>query len=176
MSRYNGIWQRMGLGADKEISKEVFDAYANAGGNFVDTANRYTEGTSEKWLGEFIHSDRDHFVLTTKYSLKDRNGDPNFAGNQRKNLMRSVEESLKRLDTDFIDLFWLHIWDGLTPTEEIMKGLDDLCKYVHSSHISIALSSFLDERMDNHTDCNRLLRTCFEILFGLSIQHNRNKC
>jgi aryl-alcohol dehydrogenase-like predicted oxidoreductase len=113
-------------GADKEVSKKIFDTYANAGGNFLDTANRYTEGTSEKFLGEFVNSDRDHFVVATKYSLRDRPGDLNFAGNHRKNMMRSVRESLKRLNTDHIDLLWVHAWDQWTPTEEIMKGLEDL--------------------------------------------------
>ena len=113
-------------GADKEASKQIFDAYAKAGGNFLDTANRYTEGTSEKFLGEFVASNRDHFIVATKYSLRDRAGDLNFAGNHRKNLMRSVRESLKRLNTDFIDVLWVHAWDSWTTTEEIMKGLEDL--------------------------------------------------
>ncbi len=133
-----GFGTEWGWGADKAISQQVFDVYANAGGNFLDTANRYTEGTSERWLGEFIQADRDHFVLATKYSLKDRNGDPNFAGNHRKNMMRSVEESLKRLNTDYIDLFWLHIWDGLTPTEEIMKGLEDLIRSGKVHYIGVS--------------------------------------
>ncbi len=113
-------------GADREGSKQVFDAFAEAGGNFIDTANRYTEGTSEKFIGDFIASDRDHFVLGTKYSLRDRTGDLNFSGNHRKNLMRSVRESLSRLNTEFIDVLWVHAWDGWTPAEEIMRGLDDL--------------------------------------------------
>ena len=113
-------------GADKEGSKKIFDTYTNAGGNFLDTANRYTEGTSEKFVGEFVTADRDHFVVATKYSLRDRAGDLNFAGNHRKNMMRSVQESLKRLSTDYIDLLWMHAWDSWTPTEEIMKGLEDL--------------------------------------------------
>ncbi len=113
-------------GCDKEVSKQIFDAFANAGGNFIDTANRYTEGTSEKFVGDFIARDRDHFVIATKYSLRDRMGDLNFAGNHRKNLMRSVKESLWRLNTDYIDVLWLHIWDSWTPTEEILKGLNDL--------------------------------------------------
>jgi aryl-alcohol dehydrogenase-like predicted oxidoreductase len=115
-----------GWGADKDESKKIFDAYANAGGNFLDTANRYTEGTSEKFLSEFIASDRDHFVLATKYTLYDKPADPNYCGNHRKNLMRSVRESLKRLNTDHIDLLWLHMWDSTTPVDEIMRGLDDL--------------------------------------------------
>ncbi len=113
-------------GCDKELSKKIFDTYAHAGGNFIDTANRYTEGTSEKFVGEFVASDRDHFVVATKYSLRDRGGDLNFAGNHRKNMMRSVYESLKRLNTEYIDLLWVHAWDSWTPTEEIMKGLEDL--------------------------------------------------
>lgn len=113
-------------GCDKEVSKQIFDAYANGGGNFVDTANRYTEGTSEKFVGDFISKDRDHFVVATKYSLRDRSGDLNFAGNHRKNLMRSVKDSLWRLNTDYIDVLWLHIWDSWTPTEEILKGMEDL--------------------------------------------------
>lgn len=113
-------------GADRELSKKIFDLFAGAGGNFIDTANRYTEGTSEKYIGEFIGSDRDHFVVATKYSLRDRPGDLNFSGNHRKNLFRSVRESLKRLNTDFIDVLWMHAWDSWTPTDEIMRGLDDL--------------------------------------------------
>ena len=73
-----------GWGVSKDASKALFDAYADAGGNFIDTANRYTEGTSEKYVGEFIHSDREHFVLATKYTLKMRQGDPNFSGNHRR--------------------------------------------------------------------------------------------
>lgn len=113
-------------GCDKQLSQQIFEAYANAGGNFIDTANRYTEGTSEKFVGDFIAKDRDHFVVATKYSLRDRTGDLNFAGNHRKNMMRSVKESLWRLNTDYIDLLWVHAWDSWTPTEEIMKGLEDL--------------------------------------------------
>jgi len=116
----------MGAGADKEESKRIFDAFVEKGGNFVDTANRYTEGTSEKWLGEFIASQRDYFVLATKYTLYDDRKDPNASGNHRKNMMRSVETSLKRLQTDYIDLLWVHMWDFTTPVEEVMRGLDDL--------------------------------------------------
>ncbi len=118
--------EEWGWGADKKTSKAIFDYYADCGGNFIDTANRYTEGTSEKFLGEFIKSDRDRFVVATKYSLYDKKGDLNYGGNHRKNMRRSVEQSLKRLDTPFIDLLWLHAWDKTTPIEEVMRGLDDL--------------------------------------------------
>lgn len=115
-----------GWGCDFETSKKIFDAYANAGGNFIDTANLYTEGTSEKMVGEFIKSDRDHFVLATKYTLFDRKESVSFSGNSRKNMFRSVEASLERMDTDFIDLLWVHAWDFTTPVEEVMRGLDDI--------------------------------------------------
>ncbi|MEA5460235.1 aldo/keto reductase [Arcicella sp. LKC2W] len=127
-----------GWGADYETSKSIFDAYANADGNFIDTANRYTEGTSEKMLADFINTDRDHFVLATKYSLFDRKGDPNFSGNHRKNMIRSVNESLKRLKTDFIDLLWVHAWDGTTPVDEMMRGLDDLVSSGKVQYIGIS--------------------------------------
>ena len=115
-----------GWGADKKESKKIFESFANSGGNFIDTANRYTEGSSERYVGEFIKEDRDHFVLATKYTLHDKIGDPNYSGNHRKNMIRSVDASLKRLDTDYIDLLWLHAWDFMTPIDEVMRGLDDL--------------------------------------------------
>jgi len=127
-----------GWGSDRAESQRVFDAYAEAGGNFLDTANRYTEGTSERLLGEFIAHDRHHFVLATKYTLRDRMGDPNFGGNHRKNMMRSVDESLKRLNTDFIDLLWVHAWDGLTPVQEVLRGLDDLVRSGKVHYIGIS--------------------------------------
>jgi aryl-alcohol dehydrogenase-like predicted oxidoreductase len=126
------------LGTDKEESKKIFDLYAERGGNFLDTANRYTEGTSERWLGELIKNDRHHFVLATKYTLRDRAGDPNFAGNHRKNMMRSVEESLQRLDTDFIDLLWVHAWDFMTPVDEVLRGLDDLVRSGKVHYVGIS--------------------------------------
>jgi len=116
------------MGADKEESRRVFDTYAEAGGNFIDTANKYHEGESERMVGEFIKADREHFVLATKYTLFMRHGDPNFSGNHRKNMVQSLEASLKRLDTDYIDLYWLHAWDYLTPVEEVMRALDDMVR------------------------------------------------
>ncbi|MEQ1745365.1 MAG: aldo/keto reductase [Saprospiraceae bacterium] len=127
-----------GWGADKDESRRIFDTYAGAGGNFLDTANRYTEGTSERWLGEFVKSERHHFVVATKYTLRDQTGDPNFAGNHRKNMMRSVEASLQRLDTEFIDLLWVHAWDGLTPVDEVLRGLDDLVRSGKVQYIGIS--------------------------------------
>ena len=117
-----------GWGAPKEESRKIFDAFAEAGGNFIDTANNYTNGTSETLVGEFTKADRDHFVIATKYTLTEYPTDPNFGGNHRKNMRRSVEGSLERLDTDHIDLLWLHMWDGMTPVEEVMRALDDLVR------------------------------------------------
>ena len=117
-----------GWGAPKDESRKMFDAFAEAGGNFIDTANNYTNGTSEKFVGEFTTAERDHFVIATKYTLNEYATDPNFGGNHRKNMRRSVEGSLKRLDTDHIDLLWLHMWDGMTPVEEVMRALDDLVR------------------------------------------------
>lgn len=117
-----------GFGASKEESQRIFNAFTEAGGNFIDTAVNYTNGTSEAYLGEFIQSKREQYVVATKYSLTTRRQDPNGGGNHRKNLVQSVEASLKRLKTDYIDLLWLHAWDFLTPVEEVMRALDDLVR------------------------------------------------
>ncbi|ACF13441.1 aldo/keto reductase [Chloroherpeton thalassium ATCC 35110] len=132
--------EEWGWGASKAESKKMFDAYAHAGGNFIDTANLYTNGSSEKFVGEFISSasDRAHFVLATKYSLATRKGDPNACGNHRKNLVQAIDASLERLGTDYIDLYWLHAWDFLTPVEEVMRGLDDLVRAGKVLYIGIS--------------------------------------
>ncbi len=127
-----------GAGADAPESRRIFDAYAKRGGNFIDTANRYTEGTSEKLVGKFIASDRDHFVLASKYTLFDRKGDPNFSGNHRKNLFRSVAGSLARLGTEYLDLLWVHMWDFTTPVEEVMRALDDLVRQGLVHHVGVS--------------------------------------
>jgi aryl-alcohol dehydrogenase-like predicted oxidoreductase len=133
-----GFGKEWNWGADKETSFKILETFANNGGNFIDTANRYTEGTSEKIIGEFVNSSRHNFVLATKYSLHDNLINVNASGNNRKNMMRSVEESLKRLNTDFIDLFYLHIWDNLTPMDEVLRGLDDLVRQGKVNYIGIS--------------------------------------
>ncbi|MDB5144851.1 MAG: yhdN 5 [Mucilaginibacter sp.] len=134
-----GFGTENGWGADQDASFAIMDAYANAGGNFLDTANMYKLGTSEKIIGEYLgNHDRDYFVLATKYTLKDNTTNPNASGNNRKNMMRSVEESLKRLKTDFIDLLYLHIWDDLTPVDEVMRGMDDLVRQGKVNYIAIS--------------------------------------
>lgn len=118
-----------GHGAEPEEAKKIFDQYVNAGGNFFDTANAYQRGESESLLGDFIASARDQFVVATKYSNATApDAGISRTGNSRKNMVRAVEESLKRLKTDRIDLYWVHISDGVTPMEKILRGLDDLVR------------------------------------------------
>jgi aryl-alcohol dehydrogenase-like predicted oxidoreductase len=115
-----------GWGASKEESRRILDAFLDAGGNFVDTASNYTDGQSEELLGGFLKDVRDRIVLATKYTLTADRDDPNAGGNSRKSMVRALEGSLRRLDTDYVDLLWLHMWDGMTPVEEVVRGLDDL--------------------------------------------------
>lgn len=118
-----------GWGASKEESAKIFDAFAGAGGNFIDTAGNYTNGTSEKFIGEFVEGERDRFVLATKYTLRVGRGsvsDPNWGGNSRKSMVRAVEASLKRLNTDYLDLLYLHMWDFMTPVEEVLRSVHHL--------------------------------------------------
>jgi aryl-alcohol dehydrogenase-like predicted oxidoreductase len=118
-----------GWGASKEESGKIFDAFAQAGGNFIDTSCNYTGGASEKFVGEFVKGERDRFVIATKYSLRVGKGhpyDPNYGGNSRKSLTRSVERSLERLQTDHIDLLYLHMWDFRTPVEEVLQTAQSL--------------------------------------------------
>jgi aryl-alcohol dehydrogenase-like predicted oxidoreductase len=123
-----------GWGAAKEEARKIYDAYREAGGNFIDTANVYTNGSSEKFVGEFVAGHREEVVLATKYTIaaarvnRPPRTDPNAGGNQRKNMVQAVEASLKRLGTDYIDLYWLHFWDQLTPVEEVMRAFDDLVR------------------------------------------------
>src|SRR5580693_2074421 len=127
-----------GWGTAKDEARKVYDAFREAGGNFIDTANIYTNGTSESFLGEFMEGHRQSVVLATKYSNAVPGTDPNAAGNQRKNMMQSVEASLKRLQTDYIDLYWVHLWDQITPVEEVMRGLDDLVRQGKALYVGIS--------------------------------------
>ena len=127
-----------GWGASKDESRKVYETFLEAGGNFIDTANVYTEGTSERFLGEFMADHREKVVLATKYTLSGAHQDPNSAGNHRKSMMQAVEASLKRLKTDYIDLYWLHCWDFFTPIEEIMRAFDDLVRQGKVLYIGIS--------------------------------------
>ena len=114
-------------GGGQDECRQMVEAFAEAGGNFIDTANLYTNGTSEQYVGEFVAADRDRWVVATKYTFNPA-GDVNTSGNHRKNMVQSVEASLKRLNLDYIDLYWLHGWDFTTPVEEVMRAFDDLVR------------------------------------------------
>ncbi|MCR9163695.1 MAG: aldo/keto reductase [bacterium] len=120
--------EQWGFGADEATSHAVLDAYAEAGGNFLDTANKYHGGETEEIVGSWLRGNRDRTVLATKYTLAMDHEDPNTAGNHRKNMIRSVEDSLRRMNTDYIDVLWVHAWDDYTPMSETLRGLDDLVR------------------------------------------------
>jgi aryl-alcohol dehydrogenase-like predicted oxidoreductase len=115
-----------GWGASADECARMFEAFVEAGGNFVDTASNYTDGESESIVGALVEPERERFVVATKYTLSGRRDDPNAGGNHRKNLVRTLEASLRRLRTDYVDLLWLHMWDGMTPVDEVVRALDDL--------------------------------------------------
>lgn len=117
-----------GWGAEREEARKLFDRYTELGGNFFDTASTYTDGSSERLLGEFTRGNRDSVVLATKYSTLRQPDDPNSGGTHRKSMVASVESSLRRLNTDYIDLLYVNVWDFRTPVEEILRGLDDLVR------------------------------------------------
>jgi aryl-alcohol dehydrogenase-like predicted oxidoreductase len=119
-----------GWGADDSTSAALLDRYLTAGGNFVDTADFYTEGKSEEILGKLISERkvRDRVVLATKFTFNQEPGNPNAGGNGRKNVYRALEGSLRRLGTDYVDLYWLHAWDTITPIDEVLATFDDLVK------------------------------------------------
>ena len=127
-----------GWGAPREEARKLYDAFREAGGNFIDTANVYTNGASERLLGEFMAGHRESVVLATKYTNAAPGSDPNAAGNHRKSMMQSVEASLKRLKTDFIDLYWMHIWDRVTPVEEVMRAFEDLVRQGKVLYIGVS--------------------------------------
>lgn len=140
-----------GWGAPRETVFALLDRYFEAGGNFVDTADLYTNGTSERLIGEWMRErqSRDRVVLATKFTFGGnlssargadavRPGNPNRGGNGRKAIMRSLETSLERLQTDYIDLYWLHAWDTITPIEEVVRTLDDLVSRGLVRHIGLS--------------------------------------
>jgi aryl-alcohol dehydrogenase-like predicted oxidoreductase len=112
--------------ADEQDSRKIYESYREAGGNFVDTANMYADGRSEEILGRLIAAERDAVVVATKFTLETSPGNPNSSGSHRKNLRHSIEGSLRRLATDYVDVLWVHAWDQRTPIEETVRALDDL--------------------------------------------------
>jgi aryl-alcohol dehydrogenase-like predicted oxidoreductase len=115
---HDDVRHQVGVGSSAGLCKDMVDRYLDLGGNFIDTANKYTEG-AETIVADVLGERRDRAVLATNYSLSMREGDPNYCGNHRKNLVQSVEASLRRLKTDHIDLLYLHAWDSLTPIGEV---------------------------------------------------------
>ena len=119
-----------GWGADEGASRAIFDRYVQAGGNFIDTADGYTNGKSEEMVGQFVEEGRlrHRLVIATKFTFNAEPGNPNAGGNGRKNVYRALEGSLRRLRTDFLDLYWLHAWDLVTPVEEVISTFNDLVR------------------------------------------------
>jgi aryl-alcohol dehydrogenase-like predicted oxidoreductase len=118
--------RRGGWGAGKDEAARIVERFVEAGGNFIDTANYYARGESERIVGELIKAERERWVLSTKYTLTMRPDDPNGGGAHRKSLAQSLDASLRRLGTDYLDLYWVHIWDAFTPVEEVVRALDDV--------------------------------------------------
>ncbi|WP_024799775.1 aldo/keto reductase [Nocardia sp. BMG51109] len=127
-----------GWGADRDDSRKLLELYTDRGGNFIDTASMYTDGSAERLLGEFTRDNRESLVLATKYTMQRRPGDPNSGGNHRKSMVASVETSLRHLNTDYIDLLYLHVWDFHTPVEEILRGMDDLVRQGKVLYVAIS--------------------------------------
>jgi aryl-alcohol dehydrogenase-like predicted oxidoreductase len=130
-----------GWGASKEDSRQIFDLFVEAGGNFIDTAVNYTNGSSERLVGEFLRGRREQFVVASKYTLRRPGADPgdlNGGGNHRKNLRHSVEDSLRRLETDYLDVLYLHIWDFTTGVDEVLRALDDLVSSGKVLHLGVS--------------------------------------
>jgi aryl-alcohol dehydrogenase-like predicted oxidoreductase len=129
-----------GWGTDKDTARRLVDAYLEAGGNFFDTADLYTNGTAETWLGEFLkeRDARGGAVIATKFGYSTASGNPNAGGNGRKNILCAIDRSLKRLGTDYIDLYILHTWDRVTPADEVMRTLDDLVRAGKVRHVGLS--------------------------------------
>lgn len=124
--------------AGKDESTAIFEIFAEAGGNFIDTSNRYGRGKSEEYVGELVAGDRERFVLATKYTLSTRGEDPNASGNHRKSLVRALEGSLRRLRTEYVDLYLVHAWDFTVPAEEVMRALDDVVRAGKVLHVGVS--------------------------------------
>lgn len=164
-----------GWGADEATARRLFDLYRDRGGNFIDTADQYTGGTSETWLGKFIRESgvRDRAVIATKYTYNAEPGNPNAGGNQRKNLLRALEGSLKRLGTDYIDLYYLHTWDRMTPAEEVMHTMDDAVRAGKVRYVGLSdTPAWYAARANAQAydeDARRRLRQLSERLAGVTV-------
>ncbi len=148
-----------GWGATEDESRAMLRAFADAGGTFVDTADAYTNGTSEEVLGRFLEHERDRWVIATKYTISTDRSDPNAEGNGRKNLTRSLEASLRRLRTEYVDLYWVHMFDGVTPIEEVLRALDDAVRAGKVLHVGFSdFPAWLVARADALAEAGGLTR------------------
>ena len=127
-----------GWGADEGEAQAMFNAYVGRGGNFVDTSVNYTDGSAERLLGRFIKAEREKLLVATKFTMSRETGNPNAGGNHRLNIVRSVEASLRQLDTEWIDLLYLHSWDFTTGADEVMRALDDVVRGGKVAYIAIS--------------------------------------
>jgi len=161
------------LGAPEPTSREIFETFVEAGGNFFDTANVYNTGTTERMLADFVGADRERFVIASKYAMCMDQTDPNAGGNHRKNLVQSVDASLKRLKTDYLDLLWVHSWDYSLKVEHIMRALDDLVASGKVLHLGISNASAWIIGAANTLACERGWTpfTAMQILYNLVQRH-----
>ena len=152
-----------GWGVSKEASFEMMAKFLEAGGNFIDTADGYTNGTSEVVIGEYLQESqkRERVVLATKFTFNAAPGDPNAGGNGRKNILRALEGSLRRLKTDYVDLYWLHAWDGRTPVEEVLSTLDACVRAGKIRHFGLSnCPAWYVARAQTLADARGLERAC----------------
>lgn len=161
-----------GWGADREESRAIFDAYVEAGGNFLDTANAYTGGTAERMVGEFVAEDRDRFIIASKYTISSDKSDPNAGGNQAKSLRRALDASLKRLGTDYVDVYFVHMFDGFTPIEETLRALDDAVRAGKVLYIAFSdFPAWMVARGDVYADLMGLTSPCcIQIEYNLAMR------
>lgn len=157
-----------GWGADRDESQRIFDAFVEAGGNFIDTANAYTNGTSETFVGDFVKDRRDRFVIATKYTISTDAANANAHGNSRKNLTRSLDASLKRLGTDYVDLYFVHMWDAFTPVEEVLRAMEDAVRAGKILYTGFSdFPAWLVARADGLAEAQRATRPC-----AIQIEYN----
>jgi aryl-alcohol dehydrogenase-like predicted oxidoreductase len=150
-----------GWGSSEDAARQIFDTYIEQGGNFIDTADGYTNGTSEELCGKFIKERglRDSVVLATKFTFNAQKGNPNAGGNGRKNIYRALEGSLKRLGTDYVDFYWLHTWDKVTPVEEVLLTLVDLVREGKIRYFGLSdVPAWYLTKMQTIAECNSLHR------------------
>ncbi|KAJ3078413.1 hypothetical protein HK102_004525 [Quaeritorhiza haematococci] len=169
-----GFGDKWSGGKTKEEAEKIFDLYISKGGNFIDTANKYQDGQAEEWLGEFIEKRgiREKIVLATKYSMPMPTGSINQAGNHRKNMFQSLQASLKRLKTDYVDILFVHFWDFTTPVEELMRGLNDLVSQGLVHYVGISdTPAWIVAKANMYAESKGWVKfTCYQGLYHLGVR------